>query len=216
MAGNLRPLPAQRSRLGVLSKMGKSLAHRAPYPDQARVPLRRAGQPFPVGVLNNRRRSEGTNAMTLSRPIAVISMGILLSCGVSTLARADIPSNYTLREGTVLSTHIPPTGDCPTTQWQLWIGSQRTVRGTVAAGRTTLWNLSGTYDSHGTFHLQGHETGGAESAGTVDAQVQSNGSLSLRIAAIGDTSVCVNRTIYLPWFRNGNDFDPLGGTELGF
>jgi hypothetical protein len=143
-------------------------------------------------------------------------MGILLSCGVSIVARAAIPSNYTLRDGTVLSTHIPATGDCPTTQWQLWIGSQGTVRGTVAAGRTTLWRLSGTYDSHGTFHLQGHETGSAGRAGTVDAQVQSDGPLTMRLATTGDTSSCDNRTIYLPWFRNGNDFDPRGGTELGF
>jgi hypothetical protein len=154
--------------------------------------------------------------MTSLRLIAVISIGMLSSCDASTFAWAGIPSNYVLQDGAVLSTHVPATGECPATQWQLWIGPRSSVRGTIAEGRTTLWRLSGTYDSHGTFHLQGHETGGAERAGTVDAQVQSDGSLSLRIATIGDTSSCDNRTVYLPWFRNGNDFDPRGGTELGF
>jgi hypothetical protein len=141
----------------------------------------------------------------------------LLSCGASNIAWAEVPSNYTLQEGTVLSTHIPGTGVCPTTIWQFDIGPHATVQGRVdVSGSHIPWRLSGTYDQHGTFHLRDQELGGAERSGAVDAQVQSDGSLTMRIATSNDASPCGNRTIYLPWFRNGNDYDPAGGIELGF
>jgi hypothetical protein len=142
---------------------------------------------------------------------------VLLSCGASTVARAAIPTSYAPLEGTILSTHIPPSGECPTTQWHFGIGPNGTVQGSIFLPATRGdWRLSGTYDSHGTFHLHGQELGGAARTNTVDAQVQSNGSLTMRIATTGDPSPCGNRTVYLPWFRNGNDFDPAEGTELGF
>jgi hypothetical protein len=141
----------------------------------------------------------------------------LLSCGASSIAWADIPSNFAPQEGTVLSTHIPASGNCPITKWQFGIGPHATVQGRVdVSGSSIPWRLSGTYDSHGTFHLHGQELGGAERSGAIDAQVQSDGSLTMRIATINDPSPCDNRTVYLPWFRNGNDFDPAAGIELGF
>jgi hypothetical protein len=142
---------------------------------------------------------------------------VLVSCGVSTVARAGIPSNYAPLEGTILTTHIPGSGTCPPTQWHFGIGPNATVQGSIYVPATNgHWQLSGTYDSHGTFHLRGQELGGAARTDAVDAQVQSDGSLTMRIATTGDPSSCGNRTVYLPWFRNGNDFDPSGGTELGF
>jgi hypothetical protein len=144
------------------------------------------------------------SSMTSVSKLAAISMGLLIACTGSFAARADIPSRYSLQEGTVLSTHTPATGTCPITWWQLWIGPGRSVEGLIGEeGTSKGWQVSGTYDSHGTFHLDDREK-----AGTVDAQVQSDGSLTMRMANVGDQSQCFNRTVYLPWFRNGNDFDP--------
>ena len=117
----------------------------------------------------------------------------------------------------MLATHIPGNNVCPTTEWRLMIGPSDTVMGSFGVeGTDSVWNLTGTYDSHGTFHLSDHEPGGAGKAGTVDAQLQSNGSLALRMATPGDASPCDNRTVYLPWFRRGNDFDQGEGVAGGF
>jgi hypothetical protein len=155
--------------------------------------------------------------MTSTANMAAIAVGVLLSCGASTIARADIPSGYSPQAGTVLSTHIPGDNVCPTTQWRLTIGPSDTVMGSFGVGGTdSIWRLTGTYDSHGTFHLSDREPGGAGQTGTVDAQLQSDGSLSLRMTTPGDASPCDNRVVYLPWFRGGNDFDPNGGASGGF
>ena len=149
--------------------------------------------------------------MTSTRKLASISAGLLLLCGASGVARADIPSNYALQEGTVLSTHTPDTNACPVTWWHVRIGPSDTVKGTIAeAGTDKVWRLSGSYDSHGTFHLKGQEPNDTDGAASVDAQVQTDGSLSLRMTK-RDPSQCYNRTVYLPWFRNGNDFNPYSG-----
>lgn len=144
--------------------------------------------------------------------MTAIAVAMLLACGASTIAGADIPSSYAPEEGTVLSTHIPGDAVCPTTEWRLEIGPSDTVIGSFGVrGTESVWPLSGTYDSHGTFHLRDREPGGAEKTGTVDAQLQSNGSLVLRMTTPGDASPCDNRTVYLPWFRNGNDSGGGGG-----
>lgn len=155
--------------------------------------------------------------MTSTPKMAAIAAAMLLSCGAATVARADIPSGFAPQEGTVLSTHIPGDNVCPTTEWHLTTGPSDTVHGSIyVEGTNSLWGLAGTYDSHGTFHLSDRERGGADRTGTVDAQLQSDGSLILRMATVGDASPCDNRTVYLPWFRNGNDFDPNGGVAGGF
>jgi hypothetical protein len=147
--------------------------------------------------------------MTSTTKLASLTAGLLFLCGASSVARANIPSSYTLQPGTVLSTHTPETNACPISLWQLWIEPHDTVRGSIGEwGTGKAWRLAGTYDSHGTFHLNGQELNGSASTGTVDAQVQSDGSLSLRMTNL-DPSQCYNRTIYLPWFRNGNDFNPF-------
>ena len=155
--------------------------------------------------------------MTSTPKMAAIAVAMLLSCGAATVARADIPSGFAPAEGTVLSTHIPGDNVCDTSEWHLAIGSNDTVRGSFGIeGTNSIWGLAGTYDSQGTFHLSDREQGGAKRAGTVDAQLQSNGSLVLRMATPGDASACDNRTVYLPWFRNGNDYDQGGGVAGGF
>ena len=91
------------------------------------------------------------------------------------------------------------------------------MQGTIGvAGTNRILDVSGTYDSTGIIRLSSQEEGDAEKPGRVDAQVQSNGSLVLTITNIADPSPCLNRTVYLPWFRNGNDFDPNGGAAGGF
>jgi hypothetical protein len=139
--------------------------------------------------------------------IAPVVAGLLLALGAPATARADIPAAYSLQPGTVLSTHTPPTTTCPLSEWNLLIGLRNTVQGTIVAmGTNKVWSLSGTYDSHGTFHLSGREVDGAGRSAAVDAQVQSDGSMIFRMTNIGDPSECYNRTVYLPWFRDGNDF----------
>jgi hypothetical protein len=152
--------------------------------------------------------------MTSTAKMTSFAVGVLLSSGVSIVAWADAPSDYVVREGTVLSTHTPETGVCRITRWDLTIGPGETVRGTIKEdGTSKAWQMMGTYDSHGTFHLRGQEVGGAERARAIDAQMELDGSMIFRMTDIGDPSSCYNRTVYLPWFRNGNDFGPasIGG-----
>ena len=150
--------------------------------------------------------------MSPTTKAACIAIRALLSCCASSAALATIPSGYAPQEGTVLSTHIPADGNCPGTVWHLQVRQPGNLLGTVGvSGTNTIWRMSGTYDSNGTFHLSRQVLGG-----TVDAQVQSDGSLVLRMTSAGDPSPCFNRTVYLPWFRNGNDFDPNGGVGGGF
>jgi hypothetical protein len=152
--------------------------------------------------------------MIFTPRVAPIAMGLLLSLGALTGARASVPSAYALQPGTVLSTHTPPTSTCPIAVWRLWIGPSATVRGSIQElGTDKAWNLSGTFDSHGAFHLNGKEVDNTVRAATVDAQVQTDGSMIFRMANAGDPSECYNRTVYLPWFRNGTDFGPppVGG-----
>jgi hypothetical protein len=163
------------------------------------------------------KQLEAHAPMATVMKIITITAGILLTGGASFVALADTPSAYAPLEGTVLSTHIPAADGCPGTVWSLAIGPGDTVLGTAGIlGTNRSSQLTGSYDSHGTFHLKSQETGRDQALGTVDAQVQSDGSLVLRMTNLGGVSRCANRTVYLPWFRNGNDFDPDGGVSGGF
>jgi hypothetical protein len=168
-------------------------------------------------TINNRQQLERTLTMRSTPKIVSIVAGALLACGASFAAMASPASGYTLQRGTLLSTHTPATSSCPVTWWKLQAGPGNTLQGTIGvAGTNRILDVSGTYDSTGLFRLSSQEAGSAEKTGTVDAQVQSNGSLVLTITNNGDPSPCLNRTVYLPWFRNGNDFDPNGGAAGGF
>jgi hypothetical protein len=146
-------------------------------------------------------------AMIATSKIAPVVAGLLLALCASATARADIPTAYSFQPGTLLSTHAPPTTTCPLSEWHLLIGTRNTVQGTIEAmGTNKVWSLSGTYDSHGTFHLSGQEVDGAGRTAAVDAQVQSDGSMIFKMTNIGDPSECYNRTVYLFLFRNSNDF----------
>jgi hypothetical protein len=143
------------------------------------------------------------------------AVAVCVVAGAAPIAWADVTPGYSLQPGTVLSTHTPETNVCRITHWQLWIGPRETVRGAIEEEVTDkFWSLSGTYDSQGTFHLKGQDPDGTEGA-TVDAQVQPNGSMIFRMADPADPSQCYNRVVYLPWFRNGNDFNPHGGAGDG-
>jgi hypothetical protein len=111
-----------------------------------------------------------------------------------------------------LSTHTPPTATCPISFWHLLIGPGNTVKGTInVVGTNEAWNLAGTYDTHGAYHLSGPGVDGTGRSAEVDAQVQSDGSMIFRMTNRGDPSECYNRVVYLPWFRDGNDVIGGGG-----
>ncbi len=150
--------------------------------------------------------------MAMTKKIASLALGLLFAYGATNAAQASIPADYTLKPGTLLSTHTPATDVCPFSEWRLLIEPHGAVSAEIEESATNrIWDLAGTYDSHGTFHLSGHESDDNERVATVDAQVESDGSMIFRMATIGEPSRCYNRTVYLPWFRNGNDFSPNGG-----
>jgi hypothetical protein len=157
-----------------------------------------------------KQRAERAMTMIARMRIALVASGLLLVPGVPAIAA--IPTAYSLQPGTLLSTHTPVTTTCPLSEWHLLIGPHNTVQGTIEeVGTNKAWRLSGTYDSHGTYHLSGQEVDGTGRSAEVDAQVQSDGSMIFRMTNVGDPSECYNRTVYLPWFRNGNDFGVGGG-----
>jgi len=136
--------------------------------------------------------------MTSTMKLTSLAAGLVLLCGATPIARADMTSGYSLQPGTVLSTHTPETNSCRITYWQLWIGPHETVRGAIEEEITDkFWSMSGTYDSQGTFHLKGQDPDGTEGA-TVDAQVQPDGSMIFRMTDPADPSQCYNRVVYLP------------------
>jgi len=147
--------------------------------------------------------------MTTTKSLMLAGIAVM-SLGIGD-AMANTPSRYALAQGTWLSTHTEPANGCPATQLHLEVGPGLTLQGTVvveAAKQYRTWFESGTYDSNGIFRLKGQELGSAETTSTLDAQVQSNGSLVMRLTDHSEPSPCFNRTVYLPWFRNGNDFEP--------
>jgi hypothetical protein len=155
--------------------------------------------------------------MTSNTKLASVAAYLVVACGAPAAVQAAIPYQYSLKPGTVLSTHTPDTGGCQFMKWQLTIGPNDTVAAKIEqTGVSKNWELTGTYDSHGTYHLNGHELDGAKGATIIDAQVQADGSMIFTMADAGDPSPCFNRTLYLPWFRNGNDFNPsLTGSGSG-
>lgn len=113
-------------------------------------------------------------------------------------------------EGTVYSTHSPAKDGCPALDWHVAVGPNRTLSGMVATDNMKdVWRMNGSLLPDRKFHLDGHEVGGAQRTGTVDGQVQPNGALVMTLGNITGSSPCNNKTIYVRWFRNGNNaYDP--------
>jgi hypothetical protein len=118
----------------------------------------------------------------------------------------------TPREGMVFSATSPSVGDCPAMSWYFRIGPNRTITGMVShLGTEDVWRVKGTYTPNHTFHVDTQELTGQQKSGSVDGQVLQNGSLTMQIGNVAGASPCANKTIYIPWFRDGNAFTPYSG-----
>lgn len=151
--------------------------------------------------------------MLTTKITAIMAAGIFL-CDFA--ANPVLGALVTPQEGMVYSAHSPSIGGCPEMDWHVRVGPNHTLTGMVATdGMQRIWNLSGSYTPDHKFHLNGKETGGALRTGTVDGQVRPNGSLVLTMGNISGPSPCNNKTVYLPWFRDGNAYDPNAGAGGG-
>lgn len=143
--------------------------------------------------------------MFKTRIAAVIIAGVALTGAAGNSARAQQAP-----EGSVYTTHTPPTGGCPALDWHIAVGPNHTLTGMVGVeGMEDIWKMTGSSTPDRHFHLDGQELGGKQRTGTVDGTVDAKGRLVLTMANIsGGPSPCNNKTIYLRWFRNGNAWNP--------
>jgi hypothetical protein len=155
-------------------------------------------------MLKNGKVSVMRKTLTATVVLAAVSL-----CGIATTPTTAFAQRFTPQEGMVYSTHSLAKGDCPELFWHVTVGPKMTLLGMVAhGGMQDIWRLSGTYSPEHTFHLDGQELGGTQRTGSVDGKVRADGSLIMTIGDISGPSPCANKSIYLPWFRDGNDFDP--------
>jgi hypothetical protein len=67
-----------------------------------------------------------------------------------------------------------------------------------------------------TFHLTGTDLAGTGRTGVVDGTVRSDGVLVATMSKISGPSPCNDKTVYIKWFRGGNDpYDPGKGAASG-
>jgi hypothetical protein len=149
--------------------------------------------------------------MCKTRTGAVMVAAALL-CGFAANPAAARDRLVTPREGMVFSATSPAVGDCTAMSWYFRIGANHTLTGMVShLGTDDVWQVKGTYTPEHTFHVDTQELTGQRRTGSVDGQVMQNGSLTLRVGNVAGESPCANKTIYLPWFRDGNAFTPYAG-----
>ncbi len=136
--------------------------------------------------------------------------------GVTAHPMTAAAQRVTPQEGMVYSTHTSTQGGCPELFWHVTVGPKMTLVGMVGHGEMQdIWRLSGSYTPEHTFHLNGQELGGAQRTGAVDGKVRADGTLVMTIGNVSGPSPCANKTVYLPWFRDGNDFDQNAGAAGG-
>ena len=113
-------------------------------------------------------------------------------------------------EGTVYSTHTPKMGDCPALDWHVAVGPKNTLTGMVATdGMKNIWRITGTFNAQHKFRLEGQEVGGAQRTGAVEGEIRPDGSLNAAMGGFSSASPCEKKSVYIPWFRNGNNaYDP--------
>jgi hypothetical protein len=148
--------------------------------------------------------------------IAVVA-SLLLTGAAWTAAPANAAVPFPPKEGTVFSTHSPPTGGCPALDWHVWVGPNSTLSGVVGLeGMQQIWNVTGKFNSDRSFHLDGKEVGGIGATGTIDGVVRAkDGALIFTIGNLSTRSKCNNTAIWVPWFRHGNAYDPNDVTAGG-
>jgi hypothetical protein len=118
----------------------------------------------------------------------------------------------TPQEGMVFAATSPALGDCTSMSWYFRIGPNHTLTGMIThLGTEDVWRVKGTYTPNHTFHVDTQELTGEHRTGSVDGAVMQNGSLTMKIGNVAGGSPCADKTIYLPWFRDGNAFYPSAG-----
>ena len=142
---------------------------------------------------------------------AVVMVTALSLCGVAADPAMSRDRLVTPQEGMVFSATSPAVGDCTAMSWYFRIGPNHTITGMVShLGTEDVWRVKGTYTPQHTFHVDTQELTGQQRTGSVDGQVMQNGSLTMEIGNVAGASPCANKTIYVPWFRDGNAFAPSG------
>jgi hypothetical protein len=149
--------------------------------------------------------------MRKTRTAAVmVAAGVL--CGFATNPGAAADRLITPREGMVFSATSPAIGECTAMSWHFRIGPNHTLTGTIShLGTDDVWQVKGTYTPQHTFHIDTQELTGQHRTGSVDGQVMQNGSLTMKVGNVAGDSPCANKTIYLPWFRDGNAYSQYSG-----
>jgi hypothetical protein len=150
----------------------------------------------------------------------ITSTGIMLAAvslfGITAHPAKAADRLVTPEEGMVFSAHSPAIGDCGAINWYFRIGPDYTVTGMIYhLGTEDVWRAKGTYTPEHTFHLDTRELNGPGRTGSVDGEVMQNGSLVMKIGDVSGPSPCADKTIYLPWFRDGNAYDPNSGAGGG-
>jgi hypothetical protein len=143
--------------------------------------------------------------MILKSGIAIVA-GALLSTAALNIAIAA-PTPAYLEEGTVYSAHSPARDGCPSLDWHVWVGPKDTLSGMISTEGMTpkAFSVTGGIGVDRTFHLDGKEIGGTGRTSTIDGQVRDDGVLVATIGNVSGPSPCANKTVYIRWFRRGND-----------
>jgi hypothetical protein len=153
---------------------------------------------------------------SLKSGIAIVA-GVLLSGAAWNAALAQAGPAY-LQEGTVYTAHSPARNGCPSLDWHIWVGPQDTLSGMISTEGVTAkaFSMTGGIGADKTFHLAGKEIGGTGRTGVVDGKVRDDGVLMATLSQISGPSPCNDKTVYIKWFRGGNDpYDPSKGVAGG-
>ena len=128
------------------------------------------------------------------------------------------PAPAYLKEGAVYSVHSIAQHGCPTLDWHIWVGPQDTLQGMISTEGVTpnAYAVKGAIGPNRTFHLDGKQIGGAGATGSVDGTVRDDGTLVATMSKLAPSSPCNDKTVYVKWFRRGNDaYDSSRGAAGG-
>jgi hypothetical protein len=123
-----------------------------------------------------------------------------------------------LQEGTVYSAHSPARNGCPSLDWHISVGPKDTLSGIISTegAEPHAFSVTGGIGTDRTFHLNGKEIGGTARTATMDGKVRADGVLVATMSNFSGPSPCADKTVYIRWFRGGNDpYDPGKGSASG-
>jgi hypothetical protein len=145
----------------------------------------------------------------------VIAAAVLLSGA----ANAQQGAPRYVEEGTIYSAHSPARDGCPPLDWHIAVGPKDTLTGIISSegAKPTAFRMTGGFGPDWTFHLDGQEIGGTGRTGVVDGQVRNKDKVLIaKLSKLSGPSPCADKTVYIKWFRGGNDpYDPGKGAASG-